>query len=76
MNNEPVSIKRMLVELGMAVVIGVVAVKVQRAASRPDFGRTFVMGRVWAVKQYAEGRVRFWEEVRGKAATTYNRMKP
>lgn len=76
MNREEVSLKRMIVELGMAVVIGVVAVKVQRAASRPDFGRTFAMGRVWAIKQYAESRVRFWENVRGEAASAYNRMKP
>lgn len=58
------------------VTLTVISVKVQRAVAKPDFGRVFAMRRVWTVKRFADGQVKFWQEVAGTAANRYNALKP
>lgn len=76
--NEDISrdVTRLAIQVVGVVVLAVVSVKVQRAAAKPDFGRLFVMKRVWTFKQFADRQVRFWESVAGNAATKYNALKP
>jgi hypothetical protein len=68
--------KKYAIELLFAVALTVITVKVQRAASTPDFGRTFAMGRAWSVKRFANKQVDIWQGIADKAATTYNSLKP
>lgn len=63
-------------EILFAIVLGIVTVKVQRAAASPDFGRITSMRFVWGFKRFADMQVRFWEEIASKAATSYNSLKP
>lgn len=63
-------------ELAFTLILGILMVRVQRAASKPDFGRTFLMGKAWGIKRFADYQVNLWADVAGKAATTYNRLKP
>lgn len=76
--NEDISkqVSHLAIQILGIVVLAVVSVKVQRAAAKPDFGRTFAMKRVWAVKRFADGQTRFWQDVAGSAATKYNALKP
>lgn len=67
---------KIVIQLAGVVLLAVVSVKVQRAAACPDFGRTFAMKRVWAVKRFADGQVRLWENIAGGAANKYNALKP
>lgn len=70
------SASRLAFSIVSVVVLAVVSVKVQRAASKPDFGRLFAMKRIWAVKRFADGQVRLWQNVAGAAANQYNSLKP
>lgn len=68
--------------VGMMVVVGVVyvglvvaVVKVQRAASSPDFGRTARMGAWRGVKTFADRRAMRWGDIGLMAGTKYNRCR-
>lgn len=76
--NEDVSkqVTHLAIQILGIVVLAIVSVKVQRAAAKPDFGRTFAMKKVWTVKRFADGQVRFWQDVAGNAANKYNALKP
>jgi hypothetical protein len=67
---------RFAMEIVGVIVLAVVSVKVQRAVASPDFGRLFAMKRVWGIKRFADGQVRFWEGIAGSAANKYNALKP
>lgn len=69
-------VKAIAVGIVGAAIMAFVSVKVQRAAARPDFGKFFLMKRVWIFKRFADGQVRFWENVAGMAANKYNALKP
>jgi hypothetical protein len=68
--------------VGMVVLLGcvyvgaaVVIVKVQRAASSPDFGKSAQM-RVWrGVKGFADRNSVWWGDVGLRAGTMYNRCR-
>jgi hypothetical protein len=69
-------------ELGHVVVygivmvgLGVVMVRVQRAASRPDFGKTTQMWAWRGVKQVADRNSAWWGDLGLKAGTMYNRCR-
>lgn len=64
-----------LFELAAAVGITVVTVVIQKALTRPDFGRTLGMRVSLGVKRFADSQADVWSEVAGKAAQTYNGFK-
>lgn len=68
--------KKYIGEILFAIGLAVITVKVQRAASKPDFGRLFMMKRAWTVKRFANLQVDMWQGIADKAATTYNGLKP
>jgi len=70
------NMKKYVGEILFAVALAVVASKVQRAASTPDFGKLFMMKRAWSVKRFANVQVDMWQGIADKAATAYNSMKP
>jgi hypothetical protein len=55
--------------------ITVALVKVQRAASSPDFGKTAQMGAWRAVKVFADRNTNWWGDVGLRAGTMYNRCR-
>lgn len=73
---------RNLRAVGMLVLVGcvyvglaVAVVKVQRAASSPDFGKTAQMA-VWRqVKGFADRNANWWGDMGLKAGTMYNRCR-
>lgn len=72
----PKQVTQLAIKVLGIVVLAAISVNVQRAASKPDFGRLFAMKRIWAFKRFADGQVRFWEGVAGGAANKYNSLKP
>lgn len=68
--------KKYAAELCFAIALALITVKVQRAASTPDFGKTFMMGKAWTIKRFANTQVNMWQSVADKAATAYNGFKP
>jgi len=68
--------KKYVAEILFALALAVVTVKVQRAASKPDFGKLFMMKRTLGVKRFANAQVNMWQGIADKAATTYNGLKP
>ncbi len=67
---------KILIQLTTVVVLAVVSVQVQRAVAKPDFGRLFVMKRVWMAKRFADSQAVIWQNIAGSMANKYNALKP
>lgn len=67
---------KILVQLTTVVILAVVSVQVQRAVAKPDFGRLFMMKRVWMMKRFADGQAIMWQNIAGNMANKYNALKP
>lgn len=63
-------------ELIFAIALTAVTIAVQKSMTRPDVGRTLGMRAAWSVRRFADGQVKMWRDVSGKAAEVYDGFRP
>jgi hypothetical protein len=69
-------IKRQLIILGISAVATVGMLYVQRALSGPDAFLSIKMRVLAGIQTYADGRIRFWNDVSAVAANAYLNSRP
>ena len=75
--DEPAEIiGRQLIGLGCAIGAAAILIYCQRKMSGPDFFETQRMRLLHKTAQYADSRVRFWNEVSAKLTAMYLESRP
>lgn len=68
-------IKRQMVVLAFSVAGALITVYVMRRLDDPDFARTAKMRAALQVKQFAEKRVQWWQDIADRATFVYDQEK-